>query len=66
MSEVQRRNITLPKASCERLAKLKGDTDATSDSEVIRYALLQYERYLEREKTESAVRHESGASEVRA
>jgi hypothetical protein len=45
-AKVTRRNLTLPESSIARIAAIRAQTEAASDSEVVRRALRLYESLL--------------------
>ena len=47
----KRRNLTLPETSVARIAAIREQTEAASDSEVVRRALRLYESLLRAEAT---------------
>lgn len=48
-AKVRRRNLTLPDSSIARIAAIREQTEAASDSEVVRRALRLYESLLKGE-----------------
>jgi Arc/MetJ-type ribon-helix-helix transcriptional regulator len=58
-AKLKRYNLTLPESTVERIATIREETEASSDSEVVRRAIRLYERLL-KDSVEIVIQDKTG------